>query len=187
MIILRTPSVLSGLHKACNTTLYFYRGNSVLPDIKDILDRSDIHIDLLPLICKVTIQVCLLYYCRIQELLNTTISDIIYPDRVLLKGLKKSLDYIIYLPGLSNQIDKWEHKNNMTMLFPITYNKLYRSLLKAGIGKKINNSNNKKRLHIARYDIINKLTGRVSDLNASSILRHRSRSSLQYYQQQKEY
>lgn len=183
MSLLRTHSESAPFNRARNTTLYFYRGNTILPDIKDILDRRDIHINLLPLICQVPIQVCLLYYCRIQELLNTTISDVLYPDRVLLKGLKKSSDYIIYLPDLSRQIDQWEHKNNMTMLFPVSYNKLYRSIVRAGIGKKINGSSNKKRLHIGRYDIINKLTGRVTDLNASSILRHRSRSSLQYYQQ----
>ncbi len=179
--MLSTQSVTSGLLKACNTTSYYYRGDRILPDLNSLLGRLDLHENLLPLSCKVPIQVCLLYYCRIQEVLNATVSDVIDPDRVLLKGLKGSSDYIIYLPGLSSQVDLWKNKRNFTKLFPVTYMKLYRSMLKLDPGAIKIKKQNTKRLHQARYDLVANLIGRTGEANISTILRHRSRSSLQFY------
>lgn len=179
--MLRSLSGSTALLQACNTTSYYYRANNSLPSLARILNRRDLHDGLLSPICRTTIQVCLLYYCRIQELLNATVADVIEPDRVLIRGLKKSLDYIIFLPGLSHQIEQWKNKKNFTKLFPVTYMKLYRSILVANLGSQKIKKKNTKRLHQARYDLVADLIGRTGETNISAILRHRSRSSLQYY------
>lgn len=174
-------SVPSGVLKACNTTSYYYTDHNVLPDLNQLLGRSDTHENLLSPLCKVAIKVCLLYYCRIQELLNVTVSDLVNPDRALLKGLKGSSDYIIYLPGLTKQISAWENKRNNTKLFPVSYVNLYRSMLRAVPGSPKIKQRNTKRLHQSRYQIVADLIGRTSEANVSAILRHRSGFSLSYY------
>jgi len=180
--IFRTVSAPSSLLPARNTTLYYYQTPTVVPSIKSILGDQSIAEELLSPLCRSTIQVCFLFNCRIQEVLNARICDIVHPDRVVFHGLKRSSSYIVYLPGLSDQVSQWPDAVAETVIFPITYLKLYRAACRAGISHFIKGGANRRRLHSSRYLLAKKLVNQVDDKDMSDILRHRSASSLSYYQ-----
>lgn len=179
--MVRDGSVPTPLNRACNTTLFYYTGSPVLPSVKSLLGDDSIDTNLLSPLSRVTLQVCFLYHCRIRELLNAVVGDVVHPDRVVLHGVKKSLSYVIFLPGLSSQLSYSPGARDFCQLFPISYIKLYRDSVRAGIRLLLDKSKYSRRLHSSRYQLCKSLDHSVSDAELSSILRHKSRSSILYY------
>lgn len=176
-----TRSVTSPLPKARNSTVFCYRDNGVLPSVKCLLNDTSIHEELLGAASRVVFQICFLYFCRIGELLNAKSSDIVNPDRVALHGSKHSNSYIIYLPGLSNQVSEIEDSPPPFPLFQVPYIKLYRDAIRVGIRLDRKNCTNNKRLHSARYQVVSQLDKIFDDSELPGILRHKSSSSFLYY------
>lgn len=179
--MIHTLSGCSPLHPTCNSTSFYYAGHSQLPSIQSLLDSSNVNEQLLSPLCRVTMQVCFLYYCRIQEVLNATIADIIEPDRVVLHGAKRSYSYVIYLPGLSQQVAQAAAPGASLPLFPISYIKLYRNAIRAGINTRVADSKNSRRLHAARYVFSRKSINAINGSELAGVLRHRSESSYLNY------
>jgi len=177
-VINSTPTPLD---HACNTTLFYYTPNPGLPPIKDLLHDCSIRDDLLSPYVRGILQVCFLYHCRVSELLLVSFSDIIHPDRVICTGLKRSNSYVIYLPGLSAQIDTCNIIHESDKLFQATYSNLYRSCLRAGIRLDTHDSKTTKRLHVARFLFCKDAIKITDEANVSQCMRHRALSSLQYY------
>lgn len=169
------------LHQARNTTLYYYRDNNILPSISSILNNETINENQLSRLSRVTLQVCYLYNCRIQEVLNATINDIIHPDRVVLHGVKRGGSYIIYLPGLSDQVHALVQVTQIQKIFPVTYIKLYRDALRAGIRFSYKNKKNSNVLHSGRFEICKKIGTDLAHNEISDIMHHKSKSSVSYY------
>lgn len=176
-----TISVPSPLLQARNTTLYCYTDDNLFPSIKSLLGDSSISEELLSPLSRVTFQVCFLYHCRIQEVLNVCLSDIVHPDRVVVRGIKRSGSYIIYLPGISGQVAAVEGNHKKIPVFPVTYIKLYRDAVRVGIHFRTKNGKNIKRLHASRFALCQSIPVDVSDSELSSIMRHKSLSSLRFY------
>jgi len=177
-------SSLSGvipLHKAQNTTSYYYRGHSVLPSIRCILNDCGIHEDLLSQPVRALLQVCFLYNCRISELLCCSNQDVIHPDRLLCLGKKKSGSYIIFVPGLSESL---KIKGVSLVDFPIflfTYKKIWSSAKRAGLGKIKGFGLTHRVTHVSRFKIATVVSNKYSESVASDILHHRSQNSISYY------
>ena len=132
-------------------------------------------------ICKTVARISIMYYLRISEVLNIQIKDIIEPDRVFVHGLKRSSGSIIYLPGLSYQINNLIDENVACKLFPISYNKCYRNYVKSGISFMGKNKKNTMRTHAHRYRV-NELFQQGYSLNdLGDILKHKSHKSILYY------
>ncbi len=176
-----TVSAPSPIKDARNTTLYCYTGPELLPSVKSILNDNTIAEDMLSPLSRVTLQVCFLYHCRIREVLNAKVSDVIHPDRVVLHGIKHSRSYVIYLPGLSSQLSTLTDAPGSTPLFPISYIKLYRDAVRVGIRFVTKGSKNSKRLHSSRYSFCQSLEVAVGDSVLSDLMRHKSPKSLQFY------
>lgn len=176
-----TLSVSSSVLQARNSTLYCYRDNNILPSVKDLLEDRNIKEELLSPLSRVTLQVCFLYHCRIREVLNAKFSDVVHPDRVVLHGIKRSNSYIIYLPGLTEQIASIEAPNSKVPLFPISYIKLYRDAVRVGIRFDTKGGKNIKRLHASRFSFCKSVQVSVPDSELSELMRHKSASSLSFY------
>ncbi len=123
----------------------------------------------------------MIYYLRISEVLNITIKDIIKPDRIYIHGLKGSRGGIIYLPGLSNQINNEIGIKQTDKLFNISYNKCYRNYVKAGISYKKVDSINTMRCHAHRYQVNDLFKKGYSKNDLGDILKHKSHKSISYY------
>lgn len=176
-----TSSVTSALIKARNTTLYCYTDPHILPSVKSLLGDYSIAEELLSPLSRVTLQVCFLYHCRIREVLNATLGDVVHPDRVVFHGVKRSLSYIVYLPGLSKQVSQIVDVDKGIPIFPITYIKLYRDAVRAGIRFRPKGSKNFKRLHSSRYTFCQSLEVDVPDSEMSGLMRHKSLKSVEFY------
>lgn len=174
-------SAPSPLRQACNTTLFYYTGHSSLPSVKCLLGCASINDQLLSPLSRVTMQICFLYFCRIVEVLNATINDIIEPDRVVLHGVKRSLSYVVYMPGISQQVQQAALDDQSLFLFPISYIKLYRDAVRIGINTRIKASSNSRRLHCARYIFSQKSLKSIDGNELADVLRHRSASSYLNY------
>ena len=133
-----------------------------------------------PIAC-VVCKVCLLYFCRISEVLSLRVSDILNPDRVVCSGSKRGSGYVMYLPGLSAQVHQAPNNSSDSPLFPISYLKCYRSFKRAGIRLVRQGYKNDAVCHTGRYQV-NKVSPEVIDTNKlGDLLHHKSKSSISYY------
>ena len=180
-VLLGSPSVLSPLDSGRNSTMFYYTLPIGLPTIQKLLDNRTIREELLSPLSKSCMTVCFLYYARIQEILNCTVSDVVHPDRVVVHGLKKSMSYIIFLPGLTKQMSIYKDLHGASKLFPTTYIKLYRDSLKIGLQFEKTNNKNKKRLHASRYIFAKKAMSCTKVGELTSLLRHKNSHNYLYY------
>ena len=177
----RTLSVPSTFHRMCNSPLFSYSLNSQFPSVKELLSNDSIDDSAMHPVARDVLRVCLVYFCRVSEVLSLTVSDEIYPDRVLCTGSKGGRAYILFLPGLSSLISSFRGLPPKTRLFPISYSKCYRSCVRAGIKLSLPGSVNYRRMHAGRYRVYDMfLQGCKSD-SLSDILHHNSKASLLYY------
>lgn len=180
-VLQATRSGTSPLDPACNTTMFYYAAGHLLPGLDLLLDSPSVNADLLSPLSRSTMQVCFLYFCRISEVLNATIADIIHPDRVVLHGAKRSNSYVVYLPCLSEQVSRFTFKSEKVPLFPISYIKLYRDALRIGINVRVKDSVNSRRLHCARYIFSKKSLKSINGSELAGVLRHKSLSNYSSY------
>lgn len=176
-----TCSAPSPLDRVRNTTLYCYRPDPQFPPVKILLNDISINESLMHPIARLVCQLCCLYFCRINEVLSLTIANIIHPDRVLCPGSKRGSAYILYLPGLSDQVSLLNFPESSLPLFPISYIKCYRNFIRAGIVSRKEGRKNFIRCHVGRYKVA-ELRQKGFELSAlSDVLHHKSKSSLSYY------
>jgi len=176
-----TRSVLSPLHAACNTTLYYLPDRNFFASVPVLLGNPTIPENILPEYVKIFFRVALTYCVRVSELLNLRTCDILPGNRVLVQGLKGSASYIIVLPGIEKFHNYCIAKGQVRYIFPISYMVLYRWAKRIGMGLDVGNRKNQAVTHISRYLMSRALTGRYSDKTASDVLRHRSLKSLSFY------
>lgn len=180
--MIRTHSGITPLSRACNTTVFSYTDHNQLPSITSLLDLPDIKEHELSPLSRVTMKVIFLFHARVTEVLNVRVKDILYPDRAVCRGIKHSHSYVVYLPGLSEQIHSTQNVKPETPLFPVTYLKLYRDAVRVGINYHHKNGTNVKRLHSARYAFCKSVSQLVKDSELAGLLRHKSNSSFLFYQ-----
>jgi hypothetical protein len=132
-------------------------------------------------VCRVVVQISLLYFCRVSEVLSLTTKSVVNPDRALCVGAKRSHSYIIYLPGLSKQVSNVKNQGAPVLLFPVSYIKCYRSCIRAGLRLDLPGAANKKVTHAGRYLVKELASAGFTDRQLSDVLHHRSSSSLSYY------
>lgn len=176
-----TSSVLSPLPSACKTTLFNYTPPYPLPSIRSLLCMPAVQEQLLSPKSRVTLQICFLYYCRASELLHVSDQDVLHPDRVVLRGVKHSNCYVIYLPGLSAQLNSIGSSDGPFRLFQTSYIKLYRDAVRVGINYHQPGCSNVKRLHSSRYVFSKQAINIVKNEDMPALLRHKSNTNYQFY------
>jgi len=179
-------SVPSPLKQARNTTLYYYRLPLYMPTISKLMRSPDVKETMLSPICRSALTVCILYMSRINEILSLKMKDVLPPDRVLCNGSKGSLSYMIYLPELSTQLDNSGLTDMESLLFPISYIKLYRACVKCGVLLNSGNGRNVPKMHAHRYIFAREVSKRVGSSDLRDFLHHRLESSQLYYLNHKE-
>jgi len=123
---------------------------------------------------------------RINELLTITPEDFIGNNRFLIRGLKRSQNYIITLPVLQLSSAK---KSDVRWLDPIitwSYCQVWRWCVKCGIGQNRQGRKTVARTHSHRYQTAEIVVDKINRQASSDVLHHRSRRSVNYYLQKKE-
>jgi len=119
---------------------------------------------------------------RITEILNIQTSDMVGYDRVVVHGLKRSANYMIYLPTLSYQLKKKGIKYGSTKIFPVKYRQVWREAKRANIYLTKPDRGNSIVTHQARYKMAKKADKVSRDSRApGDILHHRAQSTINYY------
>lgn len=176
-----TLSVSSSLIKARHSTLFCYTLPAQFPPVKALLNVPEINVSVMSPISSTLLRISLLYFCRIGELLQLTVSSVLHPDRAICLGSKRGSSYIIFLPGLSQQLDLAGVSDGSVPLFPITYLKCYRNFVKAGVRFNIPGRKNVPRCHSGRYKVADLIDKGYSLDVLGDLLHHRSGSSILYY------
>lgn len=176
-----TLSIPSPLKEACKTTLFYYRAQDRFPPIclPPGVSSSSL-IQMHPAALSVA-TVCSFYLCRVSEVLQLSTSDIISCDRVFCRGKKSGSSYILFLPGLSDQVDPLLPVDHPFPLFSVSYSVCYRSFVKAGIRFRHNGRKNHMRTHAFRYSAPQFLGSTLSTVESGDLLHHKSKSSISYY------
>ncbi len=146
-----TCSVTNPLPQARNSTMYYYRAISYLPSLKSFPWQTSIQDELLSPMQRSILQVSVLYMARIGEILSLKVKHVCHPDRVVCYGSKRGNGYMLYLPGLSAQLEEWVDRDQETKLFPATYMQVYRACVKAGILINDGQGKNSMKCHSHRY------------------------------------
>ena len=170
----------------CKSLSYNYKTPDNFPQLKDLLGEKDVYPERISRKYKSILQVCFFYFCRISELLRATTRDIIHPDRVIIYGAKHSRSYIIFLPGLTEQLSAKGITDEKTKLWSVTYSQVYRSALKANCFSDKYSGKNNKTTHLARYVFAEKASQITDARTIKDAMRHNSINSQSYYINRKE-
>lgn len=177
----RMHAVPASLHFGCHTPWDYSGINSNLPSLNALAGISQEAETSISPEYSVFLKLLFLYALRFAELYAAKIADILPPDRIMLPGAKKSAGALIFVPCLSQTIEI-SSKNIAYAIFPgITYKKCWLLLRKLNIPSISMAGKNFAATHFGRkcIDIITK--GRLSDIDLSDALRHRSKTSSVYY------
>jgi len=144
-------SVPTPFSRACNSTLYYYDCSDNLPRLNQHVWQHPVDESVLSPQCKSVLRISVLYMMRISEILQLKIKHVVPPDRVIVYGKKNSNGYLAYLPGLSSQVYTWRDADKETKLFSVTYMRIYRACIKAGILINDGQGGNSMKTHAHRY------------------------------------
>jgi len=178
---LRTDSDSPSVFQACNTTQFCYAPGNRLPSISQLLGGSPTIDTILPPRVRSVLQVAFCYLGRISEILNITTNDILGNDRVFCRGLKRSSGYLVFLPGLGDQLSALPVQSHDMRLFAVSYIQCYRACVRAGIRFSCSHSVNTPRTHSFRYQFARSMMDRISSIDLQDLLHHRNINSQLYY------
>ena len=178
-------SVISPLSLALNNTPYYAALNSILPSLEALsgrrvgshmLDQCEIN-TIARILC--------LYNMRASEALSINIKNHIGAGRVVVKGLKGSGDYIVWIPYLHDIIDSHKLNGQDIAITNSTYRQLYDYLKQKGFDQNVGNKNTKACTHSSRYSTAGLVSQFVGRDSVTDILRHRSKRTKSYYLKEK--
>jgi len=180
-MLLRNHSALSPLPSARNCPVLNYALYERFPSLSCLLRVSYIpELRVSPSV-RCVLRVAILYACRIRELLLSTLSAVIHPDRLLLHGSKGSSSYFVYLPGLSSLVDESGNTNENTLIFSASYSACYRACVSLGIGICPTGHIRLARTHSGRHLLAIEVDKIESASVAGECLRHKSNKSIFHY------
>lgn len=174
-------SVPSPLQSARNSTLYYYKANTHFPPLKRYTWNNSIDESVLSPIVSSALRVSMMYMARIGEILALKVKHICPPDRALSFGSKKSNGYMLYLPGLDEQVEEWLWRDQDTPLFPVSYIKIYRGCIKANILLNDGDGGNTMKAHAHRYLFAREILPSQGALGVKIALHHKSIKSQEPY------
>lgn len=178
---MKSDTVPAPLRQACNTTSYYYDCRGHLPLLSSFNWNHDVDDQRLSPLCTSVITISVLYVSRIGEVLHLKVKDVCHPDRVICYGSKRSNGYMLYLPGLSSQIKKWRQVDKHTPLFPVSYMKVYRACISAGILQNDGTGGNSKVCHAHRYLFARSHVNSVGKRGLKIALHHKTVLSQEFY------
>jgi hypothetical protein len=126
-------------------------------------------------------KVITLYASRYQEIRNLLFSDHLSNGMYIVRGLKRSRDYSILLPGFEPQKEIPVGLIDTEIFYDVTYKRLYQLWREFGIRRKIDGKKNWKVLHAPRYATAEIVNEKEDKTSASDILRHNSKKTIDYY------
>jgi len=181
MLSVHSPIVSDG-----KTALFYYDCHDLLPPLEFLVKTPLRATNLLNKYVLSFLQLLFIYAGRCSEFLNICSSDVLAGDRVLVRGLKHSSSYIVYLPRIYVHCFGVPRKFHPFKIFPFSYHKIYLACKKIGIVLPRSEEGNDIVTHIARYDVAQQVENFSDDFTAGQVLRHRSADSIKYYLNLKE-
>jgi hypothetical protein len=177
----RSYSVPSPLDTAVNSALHYYDISQALPSVKSILGTTDNSEYCLSPIVRAVLQLVLVYHMRIGELLSITAGDEIIPSSFLVRALKGSTDYTIFIPLSARNRMLLDTFHPSHILFPVTYHTVWRQITNAGCGMRLRWRLNRSVTHSGRYKLAEKLTHLNERSRIGPLLHHKTITSSEYY------
>ena len=176
-----TCSVSSPLESVGNSTLFYYDISSMLPSISSILGtRENSELCLSPIV-RCVLQLTLVYYMRITELLSITAGDELAPGSFLVRALKGGSDYSIFIPLSARNVTELKKFKPSQPLFPVTYHTCWRQIRSSGCSQRLRWRFNLSVTHSGRFNLADKLVKLNERARIGPLLHHRTLTSADYY------
>lgn len=118
---------------------------------------------------------------RVSELLRLKPRDAIQGNRFLVRGLKRSRNYTVVVPG--QWLEKPPKKDGRwdVPIVPWSYNQLWRWCIRIGIGNLRPGRSTYARTHAARYSTAQAVFDIAGERAAGDCLHHNSHKSISFY------
>lgn len=177
----RTCSVPPPDQSSRSSSLYYKDLVNKLPAVSSLVPCNDNAEKGLRDGIRAVIQIVLFYHMRCAECLDIKFKDMIKPSLFLVHGKKRSNDYTVHLPiGRCNE-DLVRQGPGETLLFPFTYNSIWRGMVNAGMSIAVTSRVKRIVTHRARYELAAKLELLNERASITPLLRHKSEKSKEYY------
>jgi len=175
------PFVTSSPLFAIDFVSYSSPRSTVENTVKNMYCSPHAHTELLPDAVLAILYICAIHCMRISELLLLRARDYLGEGRWLVRGLKRSRSYTIWLNTLAfNTPLKSALKDNRPIIeFPYKY--VWSWCRRAGIGTTPAGRSTVARTHAHRYLTAKKVASVAPDAAASDVMHHNSKRSLQNY------
>lgn len=99
----------------------------------------------------------------------------------LVHGKKRSHDYMIHIPFGDDNLKLVQATPGKTLLFPYTYNSVWRAMCRAGMSVAVTTRVNRIVTHRARYELADKLRELDERNSITPLLHHKSSKSKYHY------
>jgi hypothetical protein len=168
------------LHGARYSMSYYYNPGTSVPALAATLEVPPSRAILAAHRELVALSVIHIWGMRASEYLSASEEQLIGRDRLLIRGKKRSQNYIIVLPGIDAQFPASTRSRPGRLVSGTSYQRVFRAAVRIRYGSLQPGHVNLSRTHAGRYDLAHQVMRQ--DLTAvSDCLHHRSRSSAAFY------
>lgn len=175
-----TQAVPSPLDRARNSTSNYYSPREPLEYIAPALAVPYDRVTLVGRRELAALYVITTWSMRASEYLSATTDDLLGRDRLLIRGKKRSQNYMILLPGVDAQLAPSGISRPGRLVAGTTYQRVFRACVRLMYGSVQAGHINQSRTHAGRYIMAHQLM-RTDSQAVSDLLHHRSRTSAHYY------
>jgi len=175
-----THSAPSILDRARNSMSYYYNPGTSVPALAAVLRVPHARAILAAHRELVALSIIYMWGMRASEYLSAVEEQLLGSDRLLIRGKKRSQNYIIILPGIDEQLPVRSRSCPGRLVSGTTYQRVYRAAVRIQFGALQPEHINLSRTHTGRYDLAHQVM-RQGVAAVSDCLHHRSRSSAVFY------
>jgi len=177
----RTSSDTSPTLRPRETSQHYYARYWQFEPLSVLLSQPNIPEFRLPAAMRTLLRVTFTYGCRISEILQLTVADILPGDLLFVNCLKGGSNYVIRLPGVAEDVNAQPKAQSQHAIFNYGYARCYLCCCSLGIGHLYEGRKNHSRLHLARHRLAASVISYKSKVAAGDVLHHRSRRSINHY------
>lgn len=132
-------------------------------------------------VCRAALVICISNGMRIGEVLSLRFRDCVAPGIYAAKALKKGRAFLVGVPLTAAEQQAQVAIGADRLIFPCTYQQVYRAAIKAGVRVHIAGRSNASVTHTGRYRIAQRLAEQGDLFKVSDILHHQNAATKEYY------
>jgi hypothetical protein len=170
----------SPLNRARNSTTIYYSPGTSVPALAAVLEVPVARAILAAHRELVALVIIRTWAMRASEYLTATEDQLLGHDRLLIRGAKRSHDYMIQLPGIDTQFPGPHASRPGRLVSGTSYLRVFRAAVRIMYGSAQHGHVNLARTHAGRYDLAHRLM-RTNVAAVGDLLHHKSPTSAAYY------